>query len=140
MFAAARPDNLDFALFVHVAGATVLVGALVTALVFSVSGSPSRLTFRALLWTAVPSWFVMYAGALWIADKEGLNDIAEEPDWLGIGHMTADLSFLFIAIAVIIAGLSARKAGKTSTWVSALISVCLILSLIAIWAMTTKPS
>jgi hypothetical protein len=140
MLAAVRADNLDFPLFLHVVAATILVGSLVTGLVFAVSGSSSRLTFRSLLWAAIPSWIVMYAGAMWISDKEGLNDLPSDPSWLGIGHMTAEPALLAIVIATVIAGLSAKKAGPTSKWVTGLISLAILLALVAVWAMTTKPT
>lgn len=140
MLAAVRPDDWNIELLIHVAGAMVLVGALLTALIFAVSGSPSRLTFRALLWAAIPSWFVMRIFGQTIADKEGLLDLKEEPAWVGIGFMTSEPALLAILIATVIAGLSARKGGSTSKWVTGLISFSIILSLVAVWAMTTKPS
>jgi hypothetical protein len=140
MFAAVRPDDWNVALLIHVASSMVLVGALLTALVFAVSQSRSKLTFRALLWAAIPSWIAMYASALWVADKEGLSDLDDEPAWLGIGFMTSEPAFLAILIATVIAGLSARKGGTTSKWVTGLISIAIILALVAVWAMTTKPS
>ena len=140
MVAAVRPDDWNIELLLHVAGAMVLVGSLLTALIFAVSGSPARLTFRALLWAAIPSWFVMRVFGQLIADKEGLLDLKEEPAWVGIGFMTSEPALLAILIATVIAGLSARKGGTTSKWVTGLISISIILALVAVWAMTTKPS
>lgn len=140
MLALLRPDNIDLPLFVHVAGALVLVGTLVAALVMAVSGSPSRLTFRALLWAAIPAWIVMRGGAEWVADKEGLADLEDPPSWIDIGFMTSDPAFLAILIATVIAGLSSRKGAVTSRWVSGLISFSVVLALVAVWAMTAKPA
>jgi hypothetical protein len=139
MFAAVRPDDFDFPLLIHVGGAVLLVGALITALIFAVSQSPSRLTFRALLWAAIPSFIVMRVSAEWVAHKEGLtgNDL---PSWVNIGHIVSDPAALAIIIATVIAGVGAKNGGTTSKWVAGLVSLTVGLSLVAVWAMTTKPS
>jgi hypothetical protein len=139
MFAAVRADNVDFPLLLHIAGATILVGALVVALVFAVSGSPSRLTFRALLWAAVPSFIVMRVAAEWVANKEGYTGDGL-PDWLDIGRMVSDPAALAIFIATIIAGVSSRKGGMTSNWVTGFTGLAIVLALVAVWAMTAKPT
>src|SRR5206468_4738800 len=105
MFSAVRADNVDFPLLLHIAGATILVGALVVALVFAASGSPSRLTFRALLWAAIPAFIVMRGAAEWVADKEGYSG-DHPPDWIDIGRLVSDPAALAISIAVIVAGVS----------------------------------
>jgi hypothetical protein len=137
MLAALRPNDLDFPLLLHVGAATILVGSLMTALVMAGSGSHSRLTFRALLWAAVPAWIVMNVAAEWLVDKEGLDD---DPTWIGIGYMAADIGALAIIAATIIAGVSARRGNTTSRWVTGLTAFTIILALVAIWAMTTKPT
>lgn len=141
MLAAVRPDDWNIELLIHIAGAMVLVGALLTALILAVSGSPSRLTFRALLWAAIPAWFVMRIFAEVIATSEGLTGKGkEEPTWVVIGYMTSEPAFIAMLIATIVAGVSSRRGGTTSKWVTGLIAFSIILSLVAVWAMTTKPS
>ena len=51
----------------------------------------------------------MYAGALWTYDKENL-DVAggQEPAWIGIGFITADLGGLLLLIALILGGIGLR--------------------------------
>ena len=91
MFAAIRPHSIDLALIVHVAGAMVLVGALVTAAAAGIigwrdeGGALRRLSYRTLLFVALPAWFVMWFGAIWTESQEHLDDLANPPAWLGIG-------------------------------------------------------
>ena len=64
MLAVIRPDSWNYPLFVHVLGAMVLVGALITAgtaqaLSWRPEGNAaaySRLSFRTLLIVAIPAW------------------------------------------------------------------------------------
>lgn len=137
MLAAVRPDDYDFVLFLHVAGAMLLAGALVTSLVLAGAGTQARLTFRTLLWAAVPSWFLMRIGAELIVSKPAYEN--DEPAWLGIGYGTSELAGILIVVATVIAWLAARKGGSTSKPVAALIAFTVLLSLVAVWAMTTKP-
>ena len=95
MLATIRPDSWNFPLLLHVFGALILVGGLVTALSAQVVGwnretassalQLARLGFFTLLCAALPGWFLMRAGAEWIDSKEGWDDVETEPAWLGIG-------------------------------------------------------
>jgi hypothetical protein len=154
MLAAIRPDSWNYALFLHVLGAAVLVGALVTAGTAQVlswrenrdAAVFSRFAFRTLLFVAVPAWFAMRIGAEWIYSKEGWADAPSEPDWLGVGYITADLGGLLLLISVVLAGFGARRLARAdggsnmlarSAGILAL--VVLALYLVALWAMTAKP-
>jgi putative copper export protein len=153
MLAAIRPDSWNYALFLHVLGAAVLVGALVTAgtaLVLSWrenrDAAFTRFAFRTLLFVAVPAWFVMRIGAEWIYSKEHWADVPNEPDWLGVGYLTADLGGLLLLISVVLAGVGARRLARPdggSTILArsagALALLVLALYLVALWAMTAKP-
>ena len=87
MLAAIRPDSWNYALFLHVLGAMILVGALVTAGTVQVLGmgrgpaaalhAYARLAFRTLLFVGVPAWFVMRIGAEWIYSKEKCADVRQ---------------------------------------------------------------
>jgi hypothetical protein len=146
-----RPDDWNFPLFVHVLGAMVMVGALVlaaTALVGAWRGNSIamvRLGFRSLLWAALPAWLVMRVGAEWIASKEDLTG-DNAPSWVGIGFTTADLGILVLAIATVVAGLGVRRlrsspdARAHPRVATVLVSALLLAYLVAIWAMTTKPT
>lgn len=154
MLAAIRPDSWNYALFLHVLGAAVLVGALVTAGTAQVlswrenrdAAVFSRFAFRTLLFVAVPAWFAMRIGAEWIYSKEGWGDAPSEPDWLGVGYITADLGGLLLLVSVVLAGFGARRLARAdggsnmlarSAGILAL--VVLALYLVALWAMTAKP-
>ena len=78
--AAIRPDDWNFALFMHVLGAILLVGALMTVHVVLVSRAGAarrpairsryaRLAFKSLLYVALPAWIIMRVGAGWIYDE-----------------------------------------------------------------------
>jgi hypothetical protein len=153
MLAAIRPDSWNYALFLHVLGAAVLVGALVTAgtaLVLSWrenrDAAFTRFAFRTLLFVGVPAWFAMRIGAEWIYSKENWADVPNEPDWLGVGYITADLGGLLLLISVVLAGVGARRLARPdggSTILArsagALALLVLALYLVALWAMTAKP-
>ena len=97
MLASIRPDSINFALLVHVLGAMVMVGALVTAVAAALvgwrdeTGALSRLSYKTLLYAALPGYIVMRVGAEWVYAKEHLDDLPEDPAWVGIGFITSDL-------------------------------------------------
>jgi uncharacterized membrane protein len=145
-----RPDDWNFPLLLHVGGAMLLVGSLVTvAALFLLAwrgDSPGliRLGFRTLLIAALPSYVLMRVGAEWINSKENIPD---EADWIGIGYITADGGLVFLLISAILAGVAARRAGRNpggggtlGRFVTVLTLVVLAAYVIAVWAMTTKPS
>ncbi|MGH3062251.1 MAG: hypothetical protein ACRDNA_12670, partial [Gaiellaceae bacterium] len=122
LLAAIRPDSWNFPLLLHVLGAVLLIGGLFTAVVAQFLGwrrQPSadavayaRTAFRSLLFVAFPAWWIMRVGAEWIYRREGWDDVASEPDWLGIGYVTADLGGLLLLVSIILAGLGARRLGR----------------------------
>ena len=137
MLAVIRPSDWELPLFLHVAGAMAFVGALVLTLVLVGAGTPSRTTFRALLWGVIPSFLVMRVAAQWLLSEQNLEDA--EFAWIEIGFMATDPGALFIVGATIVAYVSSRRDGPTSRWVTWLTAASLVLSLVAVWAMTTKP-
>jgi hypothetical protein len=151
ILAVVRPDSWNIPLFLHVAGAMVLVGAMVVvawALVMAWRGDAAgftRLAFRTLLYVAIPSFLVMRVGAQWIADKEKLEDA--DLAWVDIGFGVSDFGLLLLIAATITAGLGARKLGREPGGISGnaraaavLTMIPLVLYIVAIWAMTTKPT
>ena len=131
-----RPDSWNLPLFVHVAGAMVVTAALVVtvgslALAWRATGEEraaiTRFGFRTLLYAGIPAYLVMRIGAEWIVSRENIPT-DHEPGWVGIGYGTADLGGILILIATILTG------------VGVLASLVVVLYVIAIWAMTTKPS
>jgi hypothetical protein len=141
ILAAIRPDDWNLALFVHILGAMLLVGALVLV-ASALAARDVRLGYRSLLLGVVPGWIVMRGAAEWIAEKEKLGDIDPTPAWVDIGYSVADPMLLFIIIATVCAGLAARRQSTGGLRTAALLRVALtiVASFVAIWAMATKPT
>ncbi len=148
-----RPDSWNVPLFVHVAGAMVVTAAVVAAigalvLAWRATGEHraalTRFAFRTLLFAGIPAWFVMRIGAEWIYSKEYSGD--NDPSWVGIGYAIAEPSGLLILIATILTYLGARRlrsggggAGMAKV-ATVLATIAVAFFVVAIWAMTTKPS
>jgi hypothetical protein len=141
VLAAVRPDDWNIALFVHILGAMTLVGSL-ALVATSIAADNLRLGFRTLWIAVIPSWIVMRVAAQWIASKEHVDDIDPTPAWVDIGYSTSEGSFLLLIIATICAGIAARRArgGGLRTATLVLVGISLIAYVVAIWAMTTKPT
>jgi hypothetical protein len=153
LLAAIRPDDWNLPLFLHMLGAMALVGALVLVALSlaSARGGDSaaglRLAYRALLLGAIPAWIAMRVGAQWIASKEGLDDLDEPPAWVDIGFLTSEPTLLLLIAATVCAGIASRRAreggrafGGLNTAALVLVSITLLAYVLAIWAMSTKPS
>jgi hypothetical protein len=145
-----RPHSWDLALLVHVFGAMVLVGGLLTAATAGIvgwsdeSGALRRLSYWTLLAVALPGWIVMRLGAEWIYSKEGWSGHSD-PTWLGIGMGTADGGLLLLLIALIVGGIGIRKmrtgGGNGLIRTSSVIATVLVaVYVVAVWAMGGKPS
>jgi len=150
LLASIRPDDQNFPLFVHVLGAMILVGGLLTAagtLAWSRGDVASlRLGYRTLLAVALPGWIVMRIGAEWIYSKEGWDDLPDsaQPTWLGIGYLLADLGGLILLVSLIVGGIGVYRLREGMG--AGLLRATLVLSLIllaayvvAVWAMAGKP-
>ena len=148
-----RPDSWNVPLFVHVAGAMVVTAAVVAAigalvLAWRATGEHgaalTRFAFRTLLFAGIPAWFVMRIGAEWIYSKEYSGD--NDPSWVGIGYIIAEPSGLLILIATILTYLGARRlrsgrgGGGMAKVATVLATIAVAFFVVAIWAMTTKPS
>jgi hypothetical protein len=148
MLAIVRPDGWDLPLLVHVAGAMLLVGALVVVVAVTAAALRrgddaavlTRLAFRGLLIGVLPGYVVMRGGAEWIASEESVGD----PAWVGIGYSTADGGLLLILVAIGLAWRASRHsaggAGGSARAVMALSALLIVAYGVAIWAMTAKPS
>jgi hypothetical protein len=142
LLAAIRPDDWNIALFVHVLAAMVLVGSLVLA-VTAVASRNLRLGYRTLLFAAIPSWIVMRVSAQWILSEEGLDEADPAPAWIDIGFLTSEPTFLLIIVATICSGLAARRSrtgGGLRAATLVLVGISLAAYVLAIWAMSFKPS
>jgi hypothetical protein len=146
--AAIRPDDWNFPLFVHVLGAMILVGGMLTAASTVAFGRGDdrllRLGYWSLLAVGLPGYVLMRIGAQWIYSKEGLDDAPEDPAWLGIGYVVADAGALLLLIALILGGIGVYRlrsgGGRGLLTVSLWISVLLLAAyVVAVWAMSAKP-
>lgn len=149
LVAAIRPDDWNVPLLLHILGAMVLMGAVLTGgSAFALARGEAhleRLGYRALLVVALPAWILMRAAAEWIYAEEGWDDVPSEPDWLGIGFITADASGLLLLVALVTGGIGIRRlsggggAGlrRTAMVLSWVILVGLV---VATWAMGAKPA
>jgi hypothetical protein len=154
LLASIRPDDWGLPLFLHVLGAMVLVGSLVLVVLSLVSARRGdsavglRLAYRSLLLGVIPSWILMRVGAQWIASKEGLDDLDDPPAWVDIGFLTSEPTLLLLIVATVCAGIAARRAregggrsfGGLNTATLVLVTISLLAYILAIWAMSTKPS
>jgi len=149
MFAAIRPDHWDLPLFLHVAGAMLLVGALVVVVATMAAALRdgegvevlTRLAFRTLLLGVIPAYVLMRVGAEWIASEEGVPD---DLGWIGIGYGVADGGLLLAIIATVLAWRAARRnaesPGGLGRAVFVLAALLIVAYAVAIWAMATKPA
>jgi hypothetical protein len=148
---AERVSGADLPLFLHIAGAMVLVGALAlsaTSLIASWrSGSAAliRRAYMTLFYVALPSYIVFRVASEWVADETGWADA--DVTWIDIGYMVSDTGALLLIISLVIGGISVRRMNRggqpspvAARIVTGLISVVLIAYLVAVWAMTTKPA
>ncbi len=151
VLAAIRPDDINVALLVHVLGAMVLVGGLVTAAAAGIIGwrdetaALRRLSYKTLLFVALPAFVVMRVGAQWVYSKEQLDELPEDPGWIGIGFITSDLGGLLLLVALVLGGIGLRRSrtggGSGLLQASSVIATLLVaLYVVAVWAMGAKPS
>ena len=151
MLASLRPHDIDLALFVHVAGAMVLVGGLVTAAGAGIVGwrdtgaSLRRLSVLTLFAAALPGWIVMRVGAEWTYSKEHLGDLPSDPTWVGIGYGSSDIGGILLLIALILGGIGVRQARSGGGTIllrasAVLAAVEIVIYVVAVWAMGGKPS
>ncbi len=148
LLASIRPDSWNVPLFLHVFGAMILIGGLMTAaLALGLAHGREamlRMGYFSLLAVGLPGYVVMRIGAEWLYSKEGLDKALSDPAWIGIGYITADAGALLLLIALIVGGIGVRKLKNGGG--SGLLRTSMILSLIllaayvvTIWAMGAKP-
>jgi hypothetical protein len=149
--AAIRPDDWNLPLFLHVLGAMVLVGALVLVVASLAgagrvgSGPALRLGYRALLLAVLPAWLVMRIAAEWVASEENAGDLGQS--WVDIGYSTSEGSLLLLIAATVCAGIAWRRVDRgkgegpgLARAATILVALAIVVYVVAIWAMTTKPA
>lgn len=132
----------ELSLFFHILGAMALLGSLLLAATSLAPGRDGslRLGYRALLLAALPSYIVMRVAAQWVLDESGAD---EEEGWITIGFITSELGLLLMIAATVCAGLSNRREGGRPGLTRAafvISSLLVVMYVVTIWAMTTKPS
>lgn len=148
--AALRTEGLP--LFIHILGAMVLVGSLVLtgAVLAGVwrdgSAERTRLAYRTLLFAVIPAWLVTRVFAQVVADKDAY-EADEESTWMTIGFITTEPGLLILIGATVAAGLGSRRAlreggavGTSGRVAGVLVWLSVVMYIVAIWAMTTKPA
>jgi hypothetical protein len=153
VLAAVRPHSWDLAVFVHVAGAMILVGGLVTAAGAGLlgwreaTGALRRFSALTLFAVALPGWVIMRLGAEWAYSKEGWDDVPRklQPTWLGIGYFTADIGGIVLLVALVLAGVGIRlaRSGRGAGLLNAstvLAAALIAVYVVSVWAMGGKPS
>ena len=153
MLAAVRAHSVDLAVFVHVLGAMTLVGGLVTAVAAGIAGwrDPNgalrRFSALTLFAVALPGWLIMRLAAEWAYSKEGWDKVPSkfQPNWLGIGFLTADVGGIVLLIALVLGGIGIRRmrsGGGTRLLraSTALAAILIAVYVVAVWAMGGKPS
>jgi hypothetical protein len=155
MILSIRPDSWNFPLLLHVGGAMLLVAAIAVAAVAFIQSwrttEPEaaaglfRFGALTLFFAALPSYIVMRASAEWILSRESLGN--STASWIDIGHATGDGGGLILIISLILTGVAlrrTRRGGGDPGWLGrvggALALLLLVVYVIAIWAMTTKPT
>ena len=143
-----RPSDWEAPLFLHVLGAMLLVGGLVTvALSLLVAWRRdgddavglTRLAYRTLFFVVLPGFVAMRVGAQWVLSETGYDE--NEPDWVGVGYLTSDLGAVGL-LATLVAGGIALRGGERRALARLVTVISLVLIaayVVAIWAMTTKP-
>ena len=150
--AAVRPDSVNLALFVHVLGAMLLVGALAVVVIAIFRGrrdteravALTRFGLRAIPWAVLPSYIVMRVGAQWVEAAQDYPDDFD-PNWIGIGYVTADIGLLLTLVSLVLAAIGLKKLRSGgglgyARAVGILSAIVLLGYLIAVWAMTAKPT
>jgi phosphotransferase system glucose/maltose/N-acetylglucosamine-specific IIC component len=145
MIAFLRPDAWDLPVFVHVLGAMLLTGCVaagVAALAAARAGSAAdAILVRVGAWSltaAIPAWALMRGGAEWARSRE---PFPRDSEWIGVGYVVADGGAIVLLLAVALAWTAVRRRSTTAGRAAAVLAALLAVGyLVAVWAMTTKPS
>ena len=153
MLAAIRPDDQSFALLLHLVGAVVVFGALLTSATSILLARGEirllRVGYFSLLLVGVPGWILMRLAGEWIYRQQHWNTLPSEisdQSWLNIGFVVADWGGVLFLISLALGGVGIHRlrTGKGGTGLlQATMVISLILALayvVAVWAMTGKPN
>jgi ABC-type maltose transport system permease subunit len=146
---AVRPDEWNFPLFLHVLGAMIFVGAVLTGvgtLAFARGDVRFlRLGYWTLLVVALPAYVLLRVGGEWIYSREGWDEEGvPSPAWLDIGFVVANVGAVLLVVALIVGGIgmSRLRDGRGEGLLRATMFIALLIllaALVAAWAMAGKP-
>jgi hypothetical protein len=148
--AAIRAGEVNLPLFIHVLGAMALVGFLLvvgTALAASLRDRDGdgalvlrRFGFRWMFLGVLPSYVVMRVGAQWTEAKYDFPENAT-PAWIDVGYVVADGTALLTLVSLVLAGIGLRNPRRgLGTAIVVITAIAIVADLVAVWAMTAKPS
>jgi len=153
MVAAIRPDIQDFALLLHLVGATVVFGALLTSATSLVLARGEtrllRLGYFSLLFVGLPGLILLRLAGQWLYQLQKWDDLPSQfaqPTWLDIGFIVADWGGILFVLALVLGWvgihrLRTDRGGALLLRATMVISIVLIVGyVVAVWAMTGKPS
>jgi hypothetical protein len=153
LVAAIRPDDQSLALLLHLVGATVVFGALLaSATSLALARGETRLLrlgYFSLLLVGLPGLILLRVAGEWLYRLQNWNDLPDqldEPTWLRIGHIVADWGGLLFLLALALGGVGIRRlrhgnGGTALLRLTMVIALVLIVAyIVAVWAMTGKPS
>jgi hypothetical protein len=133
-------------LFLHVLGATVLVGGIsavvvvaMTALWYSeYAALLRRIAFQTTLIVVWPGFIATVAGGHWTLSREHLAANRTPPGWALVGIAVTDVGVLVVIVLTVFAWLALRRP-RMGRAVAALAALYLGALLVTLWAMTAKP-
>jgi hypothetical protein len=153
LLAAIRPDDQSFALLLHLVGATVAFGGLLASATSLLLARGEvrllRLGYFSLLLVALPGLILLRVAGEWLYRLQNWDQLPagiDEPTWLGIGFIVADLGGILLLVALALGGVGVYRLGhgKSGTLLlKATMVIALVLVVayaVAVWAMTGKPS
>jgi prolipoprotein diacylglyceryltransferase len=170
VFPRAKDFNINFPLLVHITGAMILVGGMLgaaSALVLARGDERKlKLGYYSLLFVAFPGMVLTKIGATGIWAKESPHNLIgaafphrDDPRWIEIGGTALDGGGALLVLALILGWFGVRRmagaehdlltriplvkklSGETLLKLTTAISVILLVGyVLAIWAMSTKPS
>ncbi len=132
-------------LFLHVLGATILIGGISAVVVVAVAAlrSPEhatllrRIAFQTTLIVVWPAFIVTVAGGHWTLSRK-LADHRTPPGWALVGIAVTDVGVIVVIVLTVFAWLALRRP-RMGGAVAALAGLYLGALLVTLWAMTTKP-
>jgi hypothetical protein len=153
MLAAIRTDIQVFALLLHLVGATVVFGALLTSATSLVLARGEtrllRLGYFSLLFVGLPGLILLRLAGQWLYQLQKWDDLPSQfaqPTWLDIGFIVADWGGILFVFALVLGWvgihrLRTDRGGTLLLRATMVISIVLIVGyVVAVWAMTGKPS